>query len=75
MGRKRKGLPISGWIVLDKHEGLGSTQAVSRVRDWVGSASQVTQENHDWRKTKLNRALAQAAPSQSEMRPATSRHA
>jgi tRNA pseudouridine55 synthase len=32
MGRRRKGDPISGWIVLDKPEGLGSTQAVSRVR-------------------------------------------
>ena len=32
MGRKRKGDPVSGWIVLDKPEGLGSTQAVSRVR-------------------------------------------
>jgi tRNA pseudouridine55 synthase len=32
MARKRKGLPISGWIVLDKPYDLGSTQAVSRVR-------------------------------------------
>ena len=32
MGRRRKGQPVSGWIVLDKPEGLGSTQAVSRVR-------------------------------------------
>jgi tRNA pseudouridine55 synthase len=32
MARKRKGLPISGWIVLDKPYNLGSTQAVSRVR-------------------------------------------
>src|ERR1700679_1906150 len=32
MGRRRKGDPVSGWIVLDKPEGLGSTQAVSRVR-------------------------------------------
>ncbi len=32
MGRRRKGLPIHGWVVLDKPEGLGSTQAVGRVR-------------------------------------------
>ena len=32
MGRRRKGLPVNGWIVLDKPEGLGSTQAVGRVR-------------------------------------------
>ena len=32
MARKRKGDPVSGWIVLDKPVGLGSTQAVSRVR-------------------------------------------
>jgi tRNA pseudouridine55 synthase len=32
MGRRRKGLAVNGWVVLDKPEGLGSTQAVSRVR-------------------------------------------
>jgi tRNA pseudouridine55 synthase len=32
MARKRKGDPISGWIVLDKPADLGSTQAVGRVR-------------------------------------------
>jgi tRNA pseudouridine55 synthase len=32
MGRKRKGDAVSGWINLDKPVGLGSTQAVSRVR-------------------------------------------
>ena len=32
MARKRKGDPVSGWIVLDKPMNLGSTQAVSRVR-------------------------------------------
>jgi tRNA pseudouridine55 synthase len=32
MGRRRKGDPVSGWIVLDKPADLGSTQAVSRVR-------------------------------------------
>src|SRR5271167_2696150 len=32
MGRRRKGLAVSGWIVLDKPVDLGSTQAVGRVR-------------------------------------------
>jgi len=32
MGRRRKGLAVNGWVVLDKPEGLGSTQAVGRVR-------------------------------------------
>lgn len=32
MARKRKGLPINGWLVLDKPQGLTSTQAVTRVR-------------------------------------------
>ena len=32
MGRKRKGSPVHGWVVLDKPVGLTSTQAVSRVR-------------------------------------------
>jgi tRNA pseudouridine55 synthase len=32
MARKRRGEPVSGWIVLDKAEGLGSTGAVGRVR-------------------------------------------
>jgi tRNA pseudouridine55 synthase len=32
MARKRKGEPVSGWIVLDKPCDLGSTQAVGRVR-------------------------------------------
>lgn len=32
MGRHPKGEPISGWVCLDKPEGLGSTQAVARVR-------------------------------------------
>ncbi|MDN2568468.1 tRNA pseudouridine(55) synthase TruB [Aquibium sp. A9E412] len=29
---KRKGRPISGWVVLDKPAGLGSTEAVARVK-------------------------------------------
>ena len=32
MARKRKGDAVSGWFVLDKPVGLGSTPAVSRVR-------------------------------------------
>ncbi len=32
MARKRRGDPIHGWIVLDKPEGVTSTQALSRVR-------------------------------------------
>lgn len=32
MARKRKGEPIHGWIILDKPEGLTSTQALSKVR-------------------------------------------
>jgi tRNA pseudouridine55 synthase len=32
MGRRRKGRPVSGWVILDKPRALGSTQAVGRVR-------------------------------------------
>jgi tRNA pseudouridine55 synthase len=32
MGRKRKGSPIHGWVVLDKPAAITSTQAVARVR-------------------------------------------
>lgn len=32
VARKRKGQPIHGWVVLDKPEGLSSTQALSKVR-------------------------------------------
>ena len=32
MARKRKGDPVSGWIVVDKPYGLTSTQAIGRVR-------------------------------------------
>ncbi len=38
MGRKRKGLPINGWIVLDKPLGLSSAQAVAAVRRITGAA-------------------------------------
>ena len=37
MGRKRKGEAISGWVNLDKPYGLGSTQAVGKVR-WLFKA-------------------------------------
>lgn len=30
--RKRKGRPVSGWVVLDKPAGMGSTEAVARVK-------------------------------------------
>ncbi|HAQ36260.1 MAG TPA: tRNA pseudouridine(55) synthase TruB, partial [Alphaproteobacteria bacterium] len=32
MGRRKKGLDIDGWILLDKPADLTSTQAVSAVR-------------------------------------------
>ncbi len=32
MARKKKGLPVHGWVILDKPEGITSTQAVGRVR-------------------------------------------
>src|SRR5262245_28877121 len=32
MARTRKGLPIHGWFILDKPQGLHSTKAVSRVK-------------------------------------------
>src|SRR3981081_3810978 len=32
MDRKRKGSPVHGWVLLDKPEGMTSTQALSRVR-------------------------------------------
>ena len=32
MARKRKGSPVHGWVILDKPQGVNSTQAVSRVK-------------------------------------------
>jgi len=32
--RKKKGRPVSGWVILDKPKGLGSTEAVSKVK-WL----------------------------------------
>jgi tRNA pseudouridine55 synthase len=37
MARRRKGLPIHGWLVFDKPQGMTSTQAVSRVRHLYGA--------------------------------------
>ncbi|MEM8643869.1 MAG: tRNA pseudouridine(55) synthase TruB [Pseudomonadota bacterium] len=37
MGRRRKGQTVSGWLVLDKPEGLTSTKAVGRTR-WLFDA-------------------------------------
>lgn len=34
---KKKGRPISGWLVLDKPKGLGSTEAVSKIK-WLFDA-------------------------------------
>lgn len=38
MARKRKGLPISGWLVVDKPAGLSSSAVVGRVRRITGAA-------------------------------------
>ncbi|TAN64770.1 MAG: tRNA pseudouridine(55) synthase TruB, partial [Magnetospirillum sp.] len=38
MARKRKGLPLSGWIALDKPLGMSSAQAVAAVRRITGAA-------------------------------------
>jgi len=38
MGRKRKGLPITGWLVIDKPLGITSNDVVTRVRRSTGAA-------------------------------------
>ena len=38
MARKKKGRPVSGWLVLDKPLELGSTQAVGKIR-WLFQAN------------------------------------
>lgn len=38
MGRKRKGRPISGWVVLDKPSGITSAHAVARVKRFLDAA-------------------------------------
>src|SRR6185295_15139805 len=32
MGRRKKGNPVHGWVILDKPQGVTSTQAVGAVR-------------------------------------------
>lgn len=32
MGRRKKGSPVHGWVILDKPLGMGSTQAVAAIR-------------------------------------------
>ncbi|MCR6629643.1 MAG: tRNA pseudouridine(55) synthase TruB [Magnetospirillum sp.] len=38
MARKRKGIPIDGWLAIDKPVGIGSTQVVSLVRRLTNAA-------------------------------------
>jgi|AGTN01.2.fsa_nt_gi tRNA pseudouridine 55 synthase len=38
MARKRKGIPIDGWLAIDKPVGIGSTQVVAAVRRITGAA-------------------------------------
>jgi hypothetical protein len=47
-------------IAQDDPAGWGR-QALSRVRDWIGSGTDPNQESNDWRKSKLTRALTGAA--------------
>lgn len=35
--RKKKGRPVSGWLILDKPKGMGSTEAVSKIK-WLFKA-------------------------------------
>ncbi|WP_420862100.1 tRNA pseudouridine(55) synthase TruB [Algirhabdus cladophorae] len=37
MGRKRKGRPVSGWVIIDKPAGITSTSVVNKVR-WAFNA-------------------------------------
>lgn len=37
MGRSRKGRPVSGWLIVDKPAGIGSTQVVGKVRWALGA--------------------------------------
>src|SRR5215475_11527049 len=32
MGRRKKGQPVHGWVILDKPQGMTSTQAVAAIR-------------------------------------------
>lgn len=40
MGRRSKGRPINGWLVIDKGQGITSTQVVNRVK-WLTQAQKV----------------------------------
>ena len=37
MAKAKKGLPVSGWLIVDKPAGIGSTQVVGKVR-WALNA-------------------------------------
>jgi tRNA pseudouridine55 synthase len=37
MARARKGRPVSGWLIVDKPAGVGSTEVVARVRRALGA--------------------------------------
>jgi serine/threonine protein kinase len=41
--------------------GNWARQAANRIREWVGTGGEANQEVNDWRKTRLNRTLAQGA--------------
>lgn len=38
--RKKKGRPVSGWLIFDKPKGMGSTEAVSKIK-WLFKAEKV----------------------------------
>lgn len=40
MGRKKKGIKLDGWLIIDKHLGITSSQAVGKVR-WLTKAQKV----------------------------------
>ncbi|GAI20693.1 unnamed protein product, partial [marine sediment metagenome] len=35
--RKKKGRPVSGWLIFDKPKGMGSTEVVSKIK-WLFKA-------------------------------------
>jgi hypothetical protein len=47
--------------VAQEDPGNWARQALNRVREWVGSGTEDEQDLNDWRKTRLNRTLAQGA--------------
>ena len=38
MGRRRRGRPIHGWLIVDKPSGITSSGVVTRVRRLTGAA-------------------------------------